>query len=177
MLCWCIPSNVHVKFSNFMSIHAWSRNLDSTSPIEVVIAKIIGKLLYHILFERGIVECHIEMSRQNTTLCSILWNQIEIIFHIIILVLNNLVIDAASWRRILKVTILILYKESLCNSLIDNDKCEIGLLFSFVVGFINCFSELSDLLLKHLASHSITNTISVNDEMLWLRVMSLLKAL
>lgn len=44
-----LGTEVHVEFSNLVSIHAWSRYLDGASPVEVVVAEIKGQLLHYFL--------------------------------------------------------------------------------------------------------------------------------
>ena len=73
----------------------------------------------------------------------------------------------------------VLNKESLSNSLVDDDQCDCRFFGTLVVHHVDDLLELSDLLLDDLPSHSISDTISVDDEVIWehsLR-MSLLKCL
>ncbi len=37
-------SEMHLELSECVSVHAWSRNFDSTCPVEVVMAKVVGEL-------------------------------------------------------------------------------------------------------------------------------------
>jgi hypothetical protein len=64
-------------------------------------------------------------------------------------------------------------KESLSNPLVDNDDSDERLLLGRVVGLINCLSELLNFFLQNLTSHCITNTISVDYEVLWEILMAL----
>lgn len=45
------------------------------------------------------------------------------------------------------------------------------LLGGSVVDFFNGLSELRDFMLKNLGSHSISNTISVDDEVVWVEFL------
>ena len=56
-------------------------------------------------------------------------------------------------------------KESLSDPLVDNYDCHEGLFLGLVVGLVNGCLELRHFLKKDLASHSIANTISIDDEM------------
>ncbi len=61
-------------------------------------------------------------------------------------------------------------KESLSDPLVDDNHRNEGLSLGGVVGLVDGLAELSDLLLEDLPSHGITDTISVDDEVL--RVIS-----
>ena len=61
---------------------------------------------------------------------------------------------------------LILNEEPLSDPLVHNDNCDEGLLLGCVIGLIDGLTKLSNLLLKYLLAHSITDTITVNDEVL-----------
>lgn len=63
-------SYCHVEVSNFMGILTRSRYLDGACPIVVEVAESVGELLELDLFERALIEGHIEVSGQNTTLVS-----------------------------------------------------------------------------------------------------------
>lgn len=61
-------------------------------------------------------------------------------------------------------TTAILDEEALSDALVDDDEGDLGLLSHLVVHFRERISELLDLLLDHLKSLSITDTITVDDE-------------
>ena len=67
-------------------------------------------------------------------------------------------------------------KESLSDSFVDNDDCDEGLLLCCVVGLADGLTKLIDFLLKHLFSHGITNSVSVDDEVLWEIFMTISEA-
>lgn len=71
---------------------------------------------------------------------------------------------------------LILKEEPLSDPLVHNDHSDARLLLGHVVGLSYGLAQLIDFLLKHLASHGITNTVTVYDEVLWIVTMSLLEA-
>lgn len=95
---------------------------------------------------------------------SILWNQVEVILIVGVSVLYNSSVNQASRRRILKSSALILNKESLSDALVHNDNSDERLLGSFVVGLSDSILELGYLSLENLTSHSITDSVSVDDE-------------
>jgi hypothetical protein len=47
-----VLADVHVELSDLVGVHAWSRNLDGTRPVEVVVAQIEGQLLNNLLLQR-----------------------------------------------------------------------------------------------------------------------------
>ena len=57
-------------------------------------------------------------------------------------------------------------KESLSDPLIDDNHRNEGLRLGLVVGLIDGLAQLSDFLLEDLPSHCITDTISVDEEVL-----------
>jgi hypothetical protein len=61
-------------------------------------------------------------------------------------------------------------EESLSDSFVHYDESHGRSLESFVVDIINGFLKLRNLLLDHLWSHSIPNSISVDNEMVWVAV-------
>jgi hypothetical protein len=43
----CLLAQVHEELGNLVSVHARSRYLDGSCPVEVVVTEVEGKLLYH----------------------------------------------------------------------------------------------------------------------------------
>lgn len=158
-------SKIHEQFCNLVSIHARSRHLDRPRPVEVVVAQVKSELLNRCLLHLRIIEGHIEMSRLHTSLSSELRDQIKIVLTLRILVLYDLLVNERAWWWILKIAIRIFYKESLCDSLVNNDDSDERLLLGRVVCLIDCLSELLNFFLENLTSHSIAYTISVDNEM------------
>jgi hypothetical protein len=83
-----LGTEVHVEFSNLVGIHARSRYLNRTCPVEVVVTQIKCELLNYFLRQLGVIQSNIEVSGQNTSLSGKLRNEIEIIFLIRIFILN-----------------------------------------------------------------------------------------
>lgn len=106
---------------------------------------------------------HVVVSGQDASLSRVLRDQVEVIVLQVVLILDHLLINERALRRILEDSVL-LNKESLSDPLVDDDDCHEGLFLGLVVGLINGCLELRYLLKKNLASHSITNTISIDDE-------------
>lgn len=61
-------------------------------------------------------------------------------------------------------SIAIVNKEPLSDSLVNNDQSDVWRLTHLVVHLVNHFLELSDFLLDDLSSHSITYSVSVDDK-------------
>lgn len=171
-----VLANVHVQFRNLMGVHTWSRDLDGPGPVEVVVAEVEGELLDHFFLQGGVVEGHVEVGWQNTPLGCELGHQVKIILDVRVSILHDLVVNQASRGRVLKCTVLTLNKESLSDPLVDDDNSYVRLFLCQVVGLIDSLSDLGDFLLEYLSSHGITNTIPVDDEVIWVAPMSLLKA-
>jgi hypothetical protein len=86
-------AEVHEELCDLVCIHARGRHLDGTSPVEVIVTKIKGKLLYHGLLKWRIIVSHIVVSWQDTTLSRILRHQVKIVLGQVVLVLNHLLIN------------------------------------------------------------------------------------
>lgn len=127
MLGGSIFADVHVELSDLVGVHARSWHFDGTSPVEIVVAEIKGELLNDVLLHGRVIVGDVEVSWQHASLGSVLRNKIEVVFHIRILVLNYLVVDAASGWWILEVSVLIFHEESLSDSLVHNDHSDVGL--------------------------------------------------
>lgn len=106
------------------------------------------------------------MSGEDTALVSELRNQKEVILHVTISALDHLRVHNAAGRRVNELTVVPFNEEPLGDPLVDNDDCQLRLLGCLVVDFIDCFLELGNLFLENLLSHGITNTISVDDEVI-----------
>ena len=72
---------------------------------------------------------------------------------------------------------LILNKESLSDPFVNDYHSDAGFLLCLVVDLGDCIFQLSDFLLKYLSSHSISNSISVDNEVFWEVIMFILEAL
>jgi hypothetical protein len=158
-------ANVHEEFSNLVGIHAGSRNFDGTSPVVVVVTESKSQLFNGLLVEFGVIVLDKEMSRQHTTLSSLLGYQVEVKFDIRFLFFYHFGVDEASGDRVHNGSSFILHEESLVDPLVDNDDSESRFLSNFVVGnFYGCL-ELADFIDKYFLSHGISHTISVHNQM------------
>jgi hypothetical protein len=147
-----------------VSIHAGSRHLDWSSPVVVVVTESKGEFLNSLFGETGIIEGTVEVSWQDTSLSGVLGNQEEVKLSVGIIVLNKLLVNDASRGRIVIGSILTFNKESLGDSLVDNDDSDLRFLSSSIVHFTNSLSDLGYFLGKYLLSHGITNSISEENE-------------
>ena len=165
VLIACILSTeVHVEFCNLVSIHAGSRHLDWSSPVEVVVAKVKSELFHYLLCQLRVVEGHIEVSWEHTALSSELRNQIEVVLFVRVFILNDLGVNNAARWWIDQCSLSIVNEEPLSDSLVDYDQSDGWFLGTLVVHLVDHLLELSDLLLNDLSSHGITDTVSVDDE-------------
>jgi hypothetical protein len=115
-------SNVCVEFSDFVPILTRSWNFDGPCPVEVEMTKSKCQVLDIKLTELGVVQRTVEVSRSNTPLIRFSWSEIEIEDSRIFLrsiLLNQVLVDDASRRRILIPTIIV-NKEPLGNPLVHN---------------------------------------------------------
>lgn len=171
-----ILADVHVELRDLVCVHARSGHLDRTRPVEVVVAQVEGQLLDHFLLQGGVVESNVEVGWQDTPLGCELGHQVEIILDVRVIILHDLVVNQAPRRWVLNGSIFTLNKEPLSDSLVDDDNSDVRLLLGEVVGLMDSLSDLSDLLLEDLSSHGITNTISVDNEVIREISMALSKA-
>lgn len=160
-------AEIHEELCDLVGVHARGWDLDGSGPVEVVVAQVIGQPLDDCLLKGRVIVGNIEVSGKDTTLSCCLGDKVEIVLRLRVLVLYNGLINQAPRGGILDSTLLILDEESLSDPLVDNDHCDVGLLLGQVVGLIDGLSELNNLLLKNLASHAITDSISVDNEVLW----------
>ena len=87
--CGVKCSDLGVCLGNLVGIHARSRDLDRTSPVEVVVAHVKTELLEGISRQWRIVEGHIEVSGQSTALSCLLRHQVKVKTLLIILIFDH----------------------------------------------------------------------------------------
>lgn len=73
-----ISSNVHVELSNLVGVLARGWHLDCTGPIVVEVTQSIGQVLQVHLRQGRVVAWHVEVGREDATLGSLAWNEVEI---------------------------------------------------------------------------------------------------
>lgn len=78
--------------------------------------------------------------------------------------LDQTLVHNAARGWVLETSSVILDKEALCDSLIDNDKGDLGLLGGLVVKFGESLPELDQFLVNHLFSLGIADTVAENNE-------------
>ena len=87
--------------------------------------------------------------------------------------LNETVVNIGSLGWVENVCLVLglkLFEESLSNTLIDDDECDIGKWFSleFRVIFVGeDFLELIELELYDLLAHGITDSVTIDEDLLW----------
>ena len=73
-----VGSNAREQVGNLVGVHARSRHLNRTSPVEVVVGKGEGELLNLKLAEAGLVEGNEEMSWSHAALSAFDWDEEEV---------------------------------------------------------------------------------------------------
>jgi hypothetical protein len=156
-------SSVH---SDLVSKHTRCGDLDSVSPIVIVVTEGIGEVEDSVFGEEGCVFCDVEMSRFSSSLCDGMGDQEEVEFSINNFSLfNEPGINISSLRRIDNVSSSDL-EESLSDSLVDENESDLrgfGHSWWEIVLLSNDLLELLKLQVDDHLSHGITNSISVDE--------------
>jgi hypothetical protein len=169
-----VQVNVRRNISDFTSVdsnlickHARSRDLDGIRPIVVVVAQRISEVQDSVLRDKGGVLSHIEVSGLNSTLSNCMRNEEEIEFAVNNFRLFNeslIQIGSLGWVENLMAD---LFEESLSDSLVDNNQSDLRKRLLLASGLSILVShdllELLEFKLNDLLSHGITNTISVDE--------------
>ena len=162
----CLLAEVLEELGYLVRVHAGSRHLDRSRPVEVVVTQIKCQLLNDGLRNRAVIVGDIEMSGKNATLSGSLRHQVEVVLALSVLVLHDLSVDQASRRRVHQTVAVVFQEETLSDPLVDDDDSDLRLDLSQVVGLIDGLSELSHLLLEDLSAHSIADTVTIDYEVL-----------
>lgn len=157
---------------NFICKHAWGGDLDWVSPVIVVVAQGVGEIQDGILGDLRGVRCNVEMSWLDGTLGDRVRNKEEVEGSINdFWLLDESLVDVGTLRWIGDTSISTHLEESLSNSLVDNDQSVLwkDWLLSLIeaVLLLNDLVELLKLMADDLSSHWITNTISVDENVVW----------
>ena len=119
-------TNRHEELCDLVSVLGWCWYFYGTWPIKVVMAERIAKLLNLQFGQTWLILWDIKVSRLNAPLCGCGWGHVEIKFLISLFIPHNqlAVYDAATWR-ISELTLLIFHKESLIDSFVHDDECDL----------------------------------------------------
>lgn len=104
------------------------------------------------------------MCRQDATLGSCGWRHVEVKLLVAFLFSHQLGVYDASSRRVPELAGAILHEESLVDSFVDDDQRDLRSLIVWPVCLLQCFFELRDFSIEDLLSLSITDPISVDNE-------------
>lgn len=161
-------SNLATVHGDFISEHAWSWNLDTVGPVEVVVAESVGKVQNGILRYLGGVGGHVEVGRFNRSLSNRVWNQEKVEGAVNnFSLLDETVIHISSLWRVCDGGVATHLEESLPNSLVYNDEGVFGeywvLLPVDAVLLLYDLVELLKLVVDYLCSHRVSNSVSVDE--------------
>ena len=164
LLSLLICTDIHKELCNFMGVLTRRRHFNWTCPIEVKTTKSISQMLQLLLCQTGFIHSNIKMSRQNTSLSCRSRSKEEVkLLTFWTVIFNKPFVNDAAWRRIDQITMGIFNKESLRNSLVDHNHSNFWLCCTFVVQEIDRSFKLRNFSWEDLIPLSITDTISVND--------------
>ena len=114
---------------------AWCWNLDTSTPVEVEVAELIGEILKNCTIHLGSVVANEEMCRKDASLGGCLTDQEEVVkctsFVAYQVAVDNgttrWVLDVYLTTIVLRCVLDVLLKESLVDSLVDHDQRDLGL--------------------------------------------------
>ena len=160
------------QVGDLVRVHAWRRHLDSTSPVEVVVAQSEDKLLQLELGQVGLVHRHVEVSWLLAALGATHWEQEEVkLVSIITRRLNQLGVDEAAARRIAQPALSVLDKEGLDDPLVDDNEGDLWLSGGLVVGGLAGLLELGNFLADDLGTLTLGNAVAEDDDVCGVAVL------
>lgn len=167
---WDIADLTSVN-GNLVGKHARSRDLDRVSPVVVVVAESIGKVENCVFGDVRSVGGNVEVGWLDGSLSNGMRHQEEVEGSIDDLsLLNEAVINVGSLRRVGDGGVHTLLEESLSDSLVDDDQ---GVLWKARVSglelvlLLDNLVELLQLVGDDLGSHGVSDTISIDDDVVW----------
>ena len=173
-------ANFRAEASDLVSKHARSRDLDGVVPIVVIVTKRVSEVKNRHLRDLGRVLSHVEMSGLDGTLSHRVRDQeeIELAFDDFGL-LDEAIVDVSTlWRVIdvvLAVVLLSLLEESLADTLVHDDQRDFrSLLLVLLLNVVltdavlkgHNLVQLGEFLVNDLLTHGVTDTITVDENML-----------
>ena len=161
-------SNRHEELCDLVSVLGRCWYFDGTWPIKIVMAESIAKLLNLQFGQAWLILWDVKMSWLDASLSGCGWSHVEIKFLISLFISHHksTINDAPTWR-ISELPLGIFHKESLIDSFVHNNECDLRQLVYDSVRFGDSFLKLWDFPVKDLLSLGITNSISVYDEIGW----------
>lgn len=172
-------ANFRAEASDLVSKHAWSRDLDGVVPIVVIVTERIREVKNRHLRDLRRVLGHVEVGRLDGALGHRVRNEEEIELAVDDFgLLDEAIIDVGTLGRVidkvLAVALLSLLEEPLANTLVHDDQSDLrGLLvvLFFTVctdSVLECHNlvKLGKLLVNDLLTHRITDTVTVDENVL-----------
>ena len=97
-----------------------------------------------------------------------MWSQEEVEFSINDLaLLNKALINKSTLRWVENFRMALFLKESLTNTLVNEDQGDLRVLCFFPVNLCNDLLQLLQLVMDNLLAHRVTDTVSVYKDMVW----------
>lgn len=174
-------TNFGAEASDLVSKHAWSRDLDGVVPIVVIVTERIREVKNRHLRDLGRVLGHVEVGRLDRTLGHRVGHEEEVELTVDDFgLLYEAIINIGTLRRVvdvvLAIVLLSLLEEPLANTLVHDDQSDLRslllLLFFNVVLADSVLKshnlvELGEFLVNDLLAHAVTDTITVDENVLW----------
>lgn len=174
-------ANFGAETSDLVSKHAWGRDLDGVVPIVVIVTERVREVKNrHLRDLRGVLG-HVEVGGLDRTLGYRVGHKEEVELTVYDFgLLDEAVVNVGTLGRVvdvgrLAVVLLSLLEESLANTLVHDDQCDLrGLLlvlFRNVIladAVLKCHNlvKLGEFLVNDLLAHGITDTITVDEDVL-----------
>ena len=92
----CLLAEVLEELCNLVGIHAGSRHLNGSRPVEVVVAQVEGELLNDPLLKRRIIEGDEVVSGEDATLSSLQRHNIEVVVCQSVFILDDVSVNEST---------------------------------------------------------------------------------
>lgn len=162
-----------VIFGNLVTKLANRRNLDRARPIGVRIAQDIGKVLKFLLGHvKRLVQRNVVMSWCHTTLGCQLRHKEEIEAFVCFGVLDELGIEASSWLWIFGLITIVIDEHALIDAFVHHNQSDLGC-FTISELLVEDASELMNLIVDAESSLLGAETITIDEDLIWIRTVDL----
>lgn len=163
--------------SDLVGILTRSWYFDGARPIGVHVAELVCEVFYVVLRQVfGFVETDVEVSWGNTSLGGLLRDEEEVEADVVLLILDQALIDDTSWWWIADIAAAFgsLDEHTLVDPLVYDDQSNWWDTGDLVVEWPEHLLELPNFFFDDLVSHTLADSISVDDDPLWILVVMVL---